>query len=144
MSFLIGLLTFIMVLDCIVLILLVLIQLPKKESGAGLAFGAGASDALFGAGSGNVLTKVTKYAATVFFVLAIVLAMMQTRFSGRSGSDFQRALDRAAGPASVPATTTTTSSVPASTTAGTNALFSAPAPSPATSGPPVTPPAGQK
>ena len=45
-----------------------LIQLPKKDAGAGLAFGGGATDALFGAGSGNVLTKITKYAATVFFV----------------------------------------------------------------------------
>ena len=58
MSFLIGLLTVVLVLTCIVLILLVLIQLPKKEAGAGLAFGGAATDALFGAGSGNVLTKV--------------------------------------------------------------------------------------
>ena len=70
MAFIIGLLTFIMVLDCMVLILLVLIQLPKKEAGAGLAFGGAATDALFGAGSGTVLTKVTKYAATIFFVSA--------------------------------------------------------------------------
>src|SRR6185369_17493517 len=55
MGFLIGLLVVIMLLDCLALILLVLIQLPKKEAGAGLAFGAGATDALFGAGSGTVL-----------------------------------------------------------------------------------------
>ena len=60
MAFLIGLLTFVMFLDCLVLVFLVLIQLPKKDAGAGLAFGAGATDALFGAGSGTVLTKVTK------------------------------------------------------------------------------------
>ena len=70
MGFIIGLLTLFMVLDCMVLIFLVLIQLPKKEAGAGLAFGGAATDALFGAGSGNVLTKITKYAATIFFVLA--------------------------------------------------------------------------
>ena len=40
--------------------IIVLIQLPKKDAGAGLAFGGAASDALFGAGSGNVLTKVTE------------------------------------------------------------------------------------
>ena len=45
MVFLIGLLTFVMVLDCVILILLVLIQLPKKEAGAGLAFGGAATDA---------------------------------------------------------------------------------------------------
>src|SRR5271157_1177944 len=69
MGFIIGLLTLIMVLDCLLLVLLVLIQLPKKEAGAGLAFGGGYSDALFGAGSGNVMTKITKYAAGIFFAL---------------------------------------------------------------------------
>src|SRR5215469_1796379 len=91
MGFIIGLLTFFMILDCIVLILLILIQLPKKEAGAGLAFGAGASDALFGAGSGNVLTKITKYSAGVFFVLAILLSILQSRHYGRT-SVFQQKL----------------------------------------------------
>ena len=49
-----------LVLNCLLLILLVLVQLPKKDAGAGMAFGGGAADALFGAGSGNVLTKITK------------------------------------------------------------------------------------
>jgi len=80
MAFIIGLLTFVMVLDCLVLILLVLMQLPKKEAGAGLAFGAGATDALFGAGSGNFLTKATKYAAIVFFVFAVMLSVLNIHF----------------------------------------------------------------
>src|SRR3954449_11994087 len=84
----IGLLTVIMVLDCAILIFLVLIQLPKKEAGAGLAFGAGATDALFGAGSGNVLTKITKYAATFFFAFAIVLSVLYNIQRNRSGSTF--------------------------------------------------------
>ncbi len=57
MSFIAGLLTFILVINCLVLILLVLVQLPKKDAGAGIAFGGGAADALFGAGSGNALTR---------------------------------------------------------------------------------------
>ncbi len=60
MAFIAGILTVLLVLNCLVLILLVLIQLPKKDAGAGMAFGGGAADALFGAGSGNVLTKITK------------------------------------------------------------------------------------
>jgi preprotein translocase subunit SecG len=56
-----------------------LIQLPKKDAGAGMAFGGAAADALFGAGSGNVLTKVTKYAAVIFFVLALFLGYLQDR-----------------------------------------------------------------
>jgi len=63
MALFIGILTFFMVVVCLILILLVLIQLPKKDAGAGVAFGGAATDALFGAGSGNVLTKTTKYMA---------------------------------------------------------------------------------
>ena len=71
MGFFIGLLTFIMVVDCAILVALVLIQLPKKDTGGGLAFGGGATDALFGAGSGNALTKMTKYATGIFFLLTL-------------------------------------------------------------------------
>jgi preprotein translocase subunit SecG len=71
----IWLLTALLVIASLFLILLVLIQLPKKEAGAGLAFGAGTADALLGAGSGNALTKVTKYTVIAFFVLSIVLSV---------------------------------------------------------------------
>jgi protein translocase SecG subunit len=78
MSFIIGLLTVVLVFNCLLLIFLVLIQLPKKEAGAGLAFGGGATDALFGAGSGNVLTKITKWSAGILFGLSIILAMLNS------------------------------------------------------------------
>lgn len=78
MSFIIGLLTAVLVLDCLVLIFLVLIQLPKKEAGAGMAFGAGATDALFGAGSGNALTKITKWSAGILFALAILISILNS------------------------------------------------------------------
>ena len=80
MGFLIGFLTVILALDCALLILLILIQLPKKEAGAGTAFGGQATDALFGgAGTGNALTLITKYAAGIFFALCIVLAILNAR-----------------------------------------------------------------
>src|SRR5271170_2163949 len=79
-------LTVLMFLDCVILVLLVLLQLPKKEAGAGMAFGGGATDALFGAGSGNVLTKITKYAAGIFFGLAILMAW-STSHSRKSGAE---------------------------------------------------------
>jgi len=110
MGFIIGLLTFILVLDCIVLIFLVLLQLPKKEAGAGLAFGGAATDALFGAGSGNVLTKITKYAAVTFFILAVVLAFLQRNFQSRQSSDFEKKLNQPGKTSSgmmIPPTTTT-------------------------------------
>ena len=94
MGFVIGLLTVFMVLDCVVLVFLVLIQLPKKEAGAGLAFGAGATDALFGAGSGTVLTKITRHAATIFFVMAVVLSLLQSWYHRRSASSFEQSLGK--------------------------------------------------
>ena len=94
MGFLIGLFTFVMVVDCLILVFLVLIQLPKKEAGAGLAFGASGADALFGAGSGTVLTKITKYSAGIFFVLAVLLSVMQSSYHHRSGNQFMNDLDR--------------------------------------------------
>src|ERR1700690_4323363 len=76
MSFIVVILTFFLVINCALLILLILIQLPKKDAGAGMAFGGAAADALFGAGSGNVLTKITKYVAGIFFGLALLMAVM--------------------------------------------------------------------
>ena len=105
MGFLIGLFTVVMVLDCAALILLVLIQLPKKDAGAGLAFGGGATDALFGAGSGNVLTKITKYAAGTFFVLAVVLSLMQRTYHTRTITGFAASLQKPAASSTAPATT---------------------------------------
>jgi preprotein translocase subunit SecG len=86
--FLIILLSVALVLDCTILVFLVLMQLPKKEAGAGLAFGGAATDALFGAGSGNFLTKATKYTAGIFFALAILLSLLQSWRAHQPGSDF--------------------------------------------------------
>ena len=86
--FLIILLSVVLVLDCTILVFLVLMQLPKKEAGAGLAFGGAATDALFGAGSGNFLTKATKYTAGIFFALAIALSLLQNWRAHQPGSDF--------------------------------------------------------
>jgi preprotein translocase subunit SecG len=76
MSIIYFILTGLMFVDCVLLVFLVLLQLPKKEAGAGIAFGGAATDALFGAGSGNVLTKITKYTAGIFFGLAVLMAIM--------------------------------------------------------------------
>ena len=141
MGFLIGLLTFVLFLDCLVLVFLVLIQLPKKDAGAGLAFGGGATDALFGAGSGNVLTKITKYAAGTFFVLAILLGFMQRNFTRSVTGAFERAAQKQ------PATTQLLPPKPVQTTpavapaTGTNILLSAPQ-AEATNVPPPAAPAG--
>lgn len=94
MIFVIGVLTAVMLMDCLVLVLLVLMQLPKKEAGAGLAFGGAATDALFGAGSGNFLTKATKYTAVIFFVFAVVLSVLQSRYAHQNSSEFQQQIEQ--------------------------------------------------
>jgi preprotein translocase subunit SecG len=104
MNFFIGILTFFLVINCAVLILLVLVQLPKKDAGAGLAFGGGAADALFGAGSGNALTKITKYSAGVFFALALVIGMLQDSAHKGNTSKFEQQLqqDQTQSPSTTP------------------------------------------
>ena len=117
MGFFIGLLTVVMVLDCLLLILLVLIQLPKKEAGAALAFGGGATDALFGAGSGTVLTQITKYAATGFFLLAVIVSMLVSKYRTQGTSTFEKTFANPGSPAASPSarpSPTVTPSAPSS------------------------------
>jgi len=151
MSFAIGLLTVILVLDCLFLILLVLIQLPKKEAGAGVAFGGGATDALFGAGSGTALTKITKYSAGLFLGLALVLSVMRAHYAGESGRSLGAALMRKTAaaplvaPSLVPTNTTGTTavapleSIVPTNVAATNSAATNVAPTAATNAPPATP-----
>ena len=153
MAFLIGFLTLVMVLDCVIVVLLVLIQLPKKDAGAGLAFGGGATDALFGAGSGTVLTKITKYAAGIFFALALILSILQSSYHKSAGTAFTKKLNE---PGSIPtAPFTAPAAAPSSTNApaiilntnrvalppaeATNVPPSLTAPAPATTNPTANP-----
>jgi len=116
------LLTFLLVLDCLVLGLLVLIQLPKKEAGMGQAFGGATTDALFGAGSGTALTKMTKYTAGIFFVFVLILAVLHGNSSRTKTVDPRSRLTQAdklstVAPAPKPAT-----NAAAGLAAGTNAF----------------------
>jgi preprotein translocase subunit SecG len=128
MSFIVGILTFFLVINCALLILLILIQLPKKDAGAGMAFGGAAADALFGAGSGNVLTKVTKYATIIFFGLALVLGYLQNRVHDQgSALEFEKQMQQKQQmqmPVSAPQPVTPPVSQPAA--APTNNLLSLP------------------
>ena len=96
LGLLIGFLTFILLVGCLLLIFLILIQLPKKEAGAGAAFGGGATDALFGAGSGNVLTKITKYTAALILGLALVLSVLNANRVDRTSRGVKELLQKKA------------------------------------------------
>ncbi len=117
LSLVIGLLTFVLVVNCLVLILLILVQLPKKEAGAGLAFGGAASDALFGAGSGTVLSRVTKYASGTFLALSLTLAILHNHQAKAEGRGIRRELQTkstavAVTPVAAPATNPAITLVP--------------------------------
>lgn len=129
MSFLVGILTFLLVINCLMLILLVLVQLPKKDAGAGMAFGGGTADALFGAGSGNVLTKITKYGTVVLIVLALIIGWLQDSMHRQnSSSTFQQQVEQKQMEKSAPSSSTTTP-----TTAPATAPSTTPAATPSTS-----------
>lgn len=140
MGIVIGFLTFILVLNCLFLMLLILIQLPKKEAGVGMAFGGSAADALFGAGSGNALTKVTKYSAGAFLGMAVVLATLNSYVNGAHQKELrlERLVDQvkstpsASPAASAPTTSPAPATAPASAAASTNFV----------SGPSASAPAG--
>lgn len=93
LTLIIGLLTFILVFICAILMVLILAQLPKKDAGAGLAFGAGTAEAIFGAGAGTPLAQITKYCAGLFLGLALTLSALNAY---RSNQNIQRIEDEAA------------------------------------------------
>src|ERR1051326_9119987 len=90
MGFIIGVLVFTTLVVSVILVLLILVQHPKRETGAGVAFGGDAKDALFGAGSGTALTKIMKYAAAAFLILAVLLSVLETRFHSSAATQFLR------------------------------------------------------
>ncbi|MEW6304377.1 MAG: preprotein translocase subunit SecG [Verrucomicrobiota bacterium] len=147
MALILWLLTAALVIDCLILALLVLIQLPKKEAGLGMAFGGGTADALLGAGSGDVLTRITKYAAGIFLGLALLISVMITKqhHSDKGGLSDQLARPDTAAPAlaTQPAATTPAATTPATTTPLTIApgTPAASQPAPTTPAPATTAPA---
>lgn len=74
MTFLIGFFTIVLVLLSLFLVLVVLMQRPKADSGLGAAIGGGgAAESAFGAETSNVLMRTTIICSVLFFVLTFVL-----------------------------------------------------------------------
>ena len=142
MLFLFGLLTVTLVFLSLFLILLVLLQLPKKDAGTGMAFGGAAADALFGAGSGNVLTKITYGTGITFFVVVLALSFVHDHLNSSGDVDaFTKKLQQqqhAAALAQPPAAPATTQPAMAPATNSLK-LLSAPATTAPTSTPATTP-----
>jgi preprotein translocase subunit SecG len=71
----INLLLVVFVVVCLLMVLMVLMQRPKQE-GLGAAFGGGMTDQMFGSRTTNVLQRGTVWCATMFFLLALTLAIL--------------------------------------------------------------------
>ena len=99
----------IFVLNCLVLLLVILIQQGKAGDMAS-AFGGGSSQAAFGARTGaTLLTKVTWVSASLFFAGALALSIVSTRgpasVIGSVPAPAPAATQPAQPPAPAPATT---------------------------------------
>lgn len=75
LSISINLLLVVFVIVCLLMALLILMQRPKQE-GLGAAFGGGVTDQVFGARTTNVLQKGTVYLGSLFFIIALTLAIL--------------------------------------------------------------------
>jgi preprotein translocase subunit SecG len=82
--------TFIHVIVCLFLIVVVLLQSGKAADLAG-AFGGMGSQTAFGPrGSATILSKATTLAAAIFMITSLTLAILATRGAASSGSVLER------------------------------------------------------
>lgn len=90
MTLLIGFLTVLLVLATLFMVLIILMQRPRSDSGLGAALGGGgAAESAFGAETGNILSRSTIYCAIVFFVASfgLYLSHMYVNHRGVEDSD---------------------------------------------------------
>jgi preprotein translocase subunit SecG len=116
------LLTAFFILNCLVLIIVVLLQSGKAADLAGAFGGAGSQTAFGPRGAATVLSQATTWCAVMFMVCAMALALRSDRSAGQGNSVIYNTTK----PASKPAPAATPGKTPA------------PAPAPATQ-PPAAP-----
>src|SRR5712671_6354497 len=118
------LLTAFFVMNCLVLIIVVLLQSGKAADLAGAFGGAGSQTAFGPRGAATVLSQATTWCAVMFMVCAMALALRSDRSAGQGNSVIYNTTK----PASKPAPAATPGKTPAPS----------PAPAPATQ-PPTAP-----
>jgi preprotein translocase subunit SecG len=111
------LLTAFFVLNCLVLIIVVLLQSGKAADLAGAFGGAGSQTAFGPRGAANILSKATTWCAVMFMVCAMALVLRTDKAAETGGSILQRfsktAPKTATPPKAVVPSTTPQSPVPA-------------------------------
>ncbi len=92
-------------LNCLVLIIVVLLQSGKAADLAGAFGGAGSQTAFGPRGAATVLSQATTWCAVMFMVCAMALALHSDRSAGRGNSVIYNTSKPATKPAPAPATT---------------------------------------
>ncbi len=128
------------VINCMVLIIVVLLQSGKAADLAGAFGGAGSQTAFGPRGAANVLSKATTWCAVMFMLCAMALVLRTDRGVIQGGSVLQK-VSQPAKPAPAPkAPVTTPITTPATTPSAPPATGGQ---SPISQPPPQTPPAKQ-
>ncbi len=76
----------------LLMMLVILMQRPKSE-GLGAAFGGGVTENIFGAQTTTVLTTITTWLASIFFVLVLLLSVLYAH-RGAPNSLLRRELEK--------------------------------------------------
>jgi preprotein translocase subunit SecG len=108
------LLTGFFILNCLVLIIVVLLQSGKAADLAGAFGGAGSQTAFGPRGAANVLSKATTWCAIMFMLCAMALVLRTDKAVGQGSSILQKVSQPAPKPAPV-APPTTPAKTPATT-----------------------------
>lgn len=105
----------VLVLVCLLMVLVILMQRSKQE-GIGAAFGAGMTESVFGADTGNILSKTTVWCAVLFFAITLALSAISANKSRAGASGLSEAAQEAA-KAMAPAAAVTTNAPAGATNA---------------------------
>ncbi len=97
MTILINSLLVIEAIVALLMMLVILMQRPKSE-GLGAAFGGGVTENIFGAQTTTVLTTITTWLASIFFVLVLALSVLYAH-RGAPDSALRRELMKPSAPA---------------------------------------------
>jgi len=142
------LLTSFFILNCLVLIIVVLLQSGKAADLAGAFGGAGSQTAFGPRGAANVLSKATTWCAVMFMLCAMAMVLRTDKAVGQGSSILERVSKPAPKPAPVtPPTTavTTPASAPATTPASPSTTpATTPSQPPSNSQPASQPPAASQ
>ena len=126
------------ILNCLVLIIVVLLQSGKAADLAGAFGGAGSQTAFGPRGAANVLSKATTWCAVMFMLCALAMVLRSDKAAGTGSSILERVSQSAPKPAPItkPAIPPTTPAAPVTTPATTPATTPTTTPSAPPSAPP--------